>query len=172
MDLVHGLKYEGWRELAEIMGRAMARTVRAEQGAGASRKGGGTNLVVPVPTTDRRIRERGYNQARLLADVVAHALDLALVEALRRGSAPSSQTTLSPRQRRENVRGAFRMLEGRGRSVDGRDVLLVDDVLTTGATAGEAARALVAAGATSVHLLTYARALQSTVGGSRDRGAA
>lgn len=194
MDLVHGLKYEGWRELADTMGRAMARTARAELDAPSFVEAYRTALVVPVPTTDRRMRDRGYNQARLLAEVVASDLDRPLAEALRRGRAPSSQTTLSPRERRENVRGAFHIAscreglaadherrpddrEGRpddpedrlavSRELTGRDILLVDDVLTTGATAGEAARTLAAAGAASVQLLTFARALQSAMGGDR-----
>ncbi len=165
-DLVHGLKYEGWPELAEVMGRAMAATAVAELGVDAT-----APAVVPVPTTPRRIRERGYNQARLLAEVVASHLDLPLVAVLRRDFAPSSQTTLSPRERRENVRGAFRVVDG-GVELEARDVLLVDDVLTTGATAGEAARTLDSAGTASVHLLTFARALQGARGRARDRPAA
>lgn len=187
MDLVHGLKYEGWRELADIMGRAMARTARAELDGTSSVEADRPVLVVPVPTTDRRMRDRGYNQARLLAEVVASELGRPLAEALHRGRAPSSQTTLSPRERRENVRGAFRIASCRegpaagpeerpadpedrpadSRKPTGRDILLVDDVLTTGATAGEAARTLAAAGAASVQLLTFARALQSAMGGDR-----
>jgi ComF family protein len=164
-DLVHGLKYEGWRELAGTMGRAMARAM------GTRLDVDGLSLVVPVPTTPRRIRERGYNQARLLAEVVASCLGLPLGEALHRGSASSSQTTLSPRDRRENVRDAFRAVDG-PESLEGHDVLLVDDVLTTGATAGEAARTLASAGAASIHLLTFARALQGSTGGRGSRPAA
>lgn len=164
-DLVHGLKYEGWRELAETMGRAMARTAVADLGVD------GISLVVPVPTTRRRIRERGYNQARLLADVVASSLDLPLADVLCRGRAPSSQTTLSPRERRENVRGAFRVSAG-SVALEGRDVLLVDDVLTTGATAGETARTLGSARTASVHLITFARALHSSASGRKERPAA
>ena len=103
------------------------------------------------------MRRRGYNQAALLAREVATELELPVREVLQRVSAPRSQTTLSPRARRENVRGAFR---AHGTTdLSGRAVLLVDDVLTTGATAGEAATTLVEAGAVSVALITFARAL-------------
>ena len=154
-DLVHALKYEGWRELAAPMSGAMAREARRLLEADGAAEGGW--LVVPVPTTRRRVRVRGYNQAGLLAREVAAALGLPCTEALERMSAPRSQTTLSPRARRENVRGAFRTAGPA--DLAGRRVLLVDDVLTTGATAGEAATTLARAGAGPVTLVTFARAL-------------
>ncbi|NNF14720.1 MAG: hypothetical protein HKN72_15945 [Gemmatimonadetes bacterium] len=116
-------------------------------------------VVVPIATTSARLRSRGYNQAALLAEVVAARLDRpAAREALVRKGAAASQTQLSPERRRENVRGAF----SSGASTPtlaGRSVLLVDDVLTTGATALEAAATLRAGGAGEVRLLTFGRAL-------------
>lgn len=155
-DLVHALKYEGWRELADPLGSSMARTVRAHLPPRATSVHDAPRLVVPVPTTRARIRARGYNQAAVLADVVASRLDLPWTEALVRGAASESQTSLDPGARRANVRGAF---SPSVRDLEGRDVLLVDDVLTTGATACEAARVLMDAGAASVALVTFARAL-------------
>lgn len=153
-DLVHGLKYEGWAELADLMSRAMVDAVRDEASSPASAP---FEVVVPVPTTERRARVRGYNQAALLADGVASGLDLPVVHALLRRNASGSQTSLTPAERRANVREAF---VGRAPgAVRGRHVLLVDDVLTTGATAGEAARALSELGVASVTLVTFARAL-------------
>ena len=156
-DLVHALKYEGWRELATPMSAAMARVVPrvGVSGHAATARA----VVVPIPTTARRLRERGYNQAGLLAQGVAEALSLPLVEALTRKRASRSQTTLAPGERRENVRGAFAP-SGRDPSrLSGAQVLLIDDVLTTGATAGEAAVTLAREGAVSVTLVTFARAL-------------
>ena len=153
-DLVHGLKYEGWAELAGFMSRAMAEVAK---GGGGPVAVSSFRVVVPVPTTERRIRLRGYNQAALLADGVAAELDLPVAHALRRRMGSGSQTALTPAQRRANVRDAFA-----GQPVPevrGGHVLLVDDVLTTGATAGEAARALSGLGAASVTLVTFARAL-------------
>jgi ComF family protein len=146
-DLVHALKYEGWRELAEFMGGALAELAP------------GGSLVVPVPTTARRLRHRGYNQAELLARHLAAERGLPLVHALERPGGGRSQTTLAPTERRENVRGAFRPSPGAVPSVAGADVLLVDDVLTTGATASEAAATLASMGAASVTLVAFARAL-------------
>ena len=156
-DLVHALKYEGWRELAGPMAIAMARVVpRAPAGGDLA---SARALVVPVPTTNRRLRERGYNQAGLLARGVAGALGLGVATALTRARASTSQTTLAPGERRENVRGAFAPSPSDARRVAGANVLLVDDVLTTGATAGEAALTLAGEGAATVTLVTFARAL-------------
>lgn len=148
-DLVHALKYEGWSELADLMGDALV-----ELAGSASEP-----IVVPVPTTVRRLKRRGYNQAELLARRLACGRRLRLVRALERAGEGRSQTTLAPTERRENVRGAFVPVESAGRLVSGTDVLLVDDVLTTGATACEAAGALAAMGAASVTLVAFARAL-------------
>lgn len=147
-DLAHALKYEGWRELAQPMSRAMAHEF-----------GGRPDLVIPVPTTARNEQRRGYNQAALLADGVAHELHCEQRVALRRNRSSPSQTTLTPEQRRRNVEGVFSLDPIYRQEVMGAEVLLVDDVLTTGATASEAAVTLAAAGARSVVLLAFARAL-------------
>lgn len=169
-DLVHALKYEGWRELAEPMGEAITRAVVTGEAAILGR--GGPDVVVPVPTTARRRATRGYNQAALLAEVVASSLSRPMVDALTRRRATSSQTSLAPAERRDNVKGAFALASGAGRDLDGGDVLLVDDVLTTGATALEAARTLVGGGVASVSLAVYGRALPRYVQAPSGRGRA
>ncbi len=155
-DLVHALKYEGWPELATVMGRELARLEVPMAPPTAPR------VVVAVPTTAGRLKRRGYNQAELLAKTVAEERRLPLRRALVRVSEGRSQTALTPTERRENVRGVFAPSSPREASVRGADVMLVDDVLTTGATAGEAASTLVDLGARSVTLLAFARALPST----------
>jgi ComF family protein len=120
---------------------------------------GGTRIVVPMPTTDQRVRRRGYNQAFLLASSVAGRLGLELSEALLRTRGGATQVALHPSQRRANVRGAFQAREEALPWLRGAHVLLVDDVLTTGATAVAAATELASAGVSEVTLLTYARAL-------------
>ena len=149
--LVHALKYEGWYELAEEMGGSMAALELPDSG-------GPPELVVPVPTTARRLRERGYNQAELLARVVAERRGLPLATPLVRVRGGATQVSLAPTQRRANVAGAFRAAADR-RTLEAHHVLLVDDVLTTGATAGAAAAALLRSGARHVSLVTFARAL-------------
>ncbi|MDA0329972.1 MAG: hypothetical protein O2958_13320 [Gemmatimonadetes bacterium] len=158
-DLVHALKYEGWREVSEFMGVAMARAVSASPRVALDPVAGRAPTVVPIPTTLTRIRSRGYNQAHLLADTLARTLGLTLRDALTRPTAPRSQTSLSPTERRENVRGAFQVTPGGAPWVRGAPILLVDDVLTTGATAAEAAVTLSGAGAGPITLVTFARAL-------------
>lgn len=152
--LVHALKYGGWRRAALPMARAMHRRLLPDDADA---------VLVPVPTTAARLRVRGYNQATELAVALSQRTGLHVVEALvRRGGGPS-QVALHPSQRRTNVRDAFGAPQGGGESgIRGRKVLLVDDVLTTGATAGAAARALWAGGARSIGLLAFARALPGT----------
>jgi ComF family protein len=153
-DLVHALKYGGWRVAATEMGRRMAGLplpieVREE-----------VELVVPVPLSRVRLRARGYNQAEMLSAAVSatrgwrHGPDI-----LERSRATDSQTTLHPTERRANVAGAFRVREGREREVRRLHVLLVDDVWTTGATALACAEALTGAGARAVSVMTFSRAL-------------
>lgn len=148
-DLVHALKYEGWPELADLMGRELSRVGLPE----ADR----SSVVVPVPTTAERRRRRGYNQAELLAESFARHAGRSVRRALERRAEGRSQTTLSPAERRENVRGVFAPAPSGG--VAGERVLLVDDVLTTGSTAAEAATTLRGMGAAHVTLVAFARAL-------------
>jgi ComF family protein len=150
-SLVHGLKYEGWRGLERFMGDAIAGALAADAAPDA--------VVVPVPTTPQRERLRGYNQAALLADRVAACRGAARVDALQRPVARASQTDLAPEARWENVRAAFVPSREVMREIDGRHVLLIDDVLTTGATACAAAVVLSRAGARSVTLGAFARSL-------------
>lgn len=110
-----------------------------------------------MPTTRRRLLARGYNQAELLAREYARARNLPLWTGLVREETGATQVGLQPSERRANVSGAFQ-LDG-PRRVMARHVLLVDDVLTTGATAGAAAQTLVAGGAAHVVLVAFGRAL-------------
>jgi len=151
--LVHALKYGGWpelgRELAERMLRISLPGFRGLEGV----------PLVPVPTTAHRMRERGYNQAEVLARALAEASDGVVVQALERRDGDGSQVALQRGERRANVQGAFMLREAGIPGIRGRDVVLVDDVLTTGATAVAAAEVLGAGGARTVSVLTFARTL-------------
>jgi ComF family protein len=119
------------------------------------------DLVVPVPLHRMRLFRRRYNQAALLAHALGNATGLpCLPDLLTRVRATPSQGRMSRTGRRINVRGAFAVAPGRAAAIDGRRVLLVDDVLTTGATVNEATRCLLRAGAGAVDVLTLARVVR------------
>ena len=149
--MVHGFKYAAMTCLAGDLSEYLRACVAAHWHDHP------IDAVTYVPLHATRERERGYNQAALLAKHLAAALDgLPLLRgALVRVRPTSTQTNLSARKRRENVRNAFR-----ARDPDwlaGRRILLVDDVMTTGATAAECSRVLKEAGAAAVYVVTVAR---------------
>ncbi|MDD5483613.1 MAG: ComF family protein [Kiritimatiellae bacterium] len=113
------------------------------------------DIIVPVPLHKSRARERTYNQSFLLAGEIARRLGKRPVEGLRRLTATKSQTHLTSAERAANVRGKFAI--NRLCAVQNRRVLLIDDVMTTGATVNECARVLKEAGAQEVLVLTAAR---------------
>jgi competence protein ComFC len=145
---VHRLKFGGWRAVAEALGEAMVRTW---SGAGWP-----SDVVAWVPLSRERLAVRGYDQARALARAVAPRIGAPADSLIRRVGDPGPQARRGGAARREAMRGVFAPTGG----VAGR-VLLIDDVLTTGATAGACADALLAGGASSVGLLTAARAVSS-----------
>lgn len=114
------------------------------------------DLIIPVPLHPARERERGFNQAALLAELLAESMNVAARPVLERIRYTTTQTAYDRAERMENLAGAFRLRKNR----DVRDlrVLLIDDVLTTGSTLSECARVLRRAGAASVHAATAARA--------------
>jgi ComF family protein len=114
------------------------------------------DVIVPVPLHPARERERGFNQAMLLAELLSPTIATPLRPALERTRYTTTQTAYDRAERMQNLHGAFRLRKNQ----DVRDlrVLLIDDVLTTGSTLSECARVLRAAGAVSVHAATAARA--------------
>jgi ComF family protein len=141
-ELVLRMKVAGGDVLAGAVGDRWAGRVCPKLAANR------IDLVVPIPLHWLRRWQRGFNQAEQLARALARRLDRPYRNCLRRVRHTPKQSTLSPTARRENVRQAFRT--ARTANLVGKTVVLVDDVLTTGATVHEAARALRIAGATSV----------------------
>jgi Predicted amidophosphoribosyltransferases len=114
------------------------------------------DCIVPVPLHPARFRERGFNQAELLGKILGQRINLTLSRALERTRYTTTQTAFDRIDRMENLRGAFRLRKRI--DVRGLQVLLVDDILTTGSTLSECARVLREAGALSVYAVTAARA--------------
>lgn len=149
---VQKFKYGRKVSLGKPLGRLMARGCREFL------RGCDADLIVPVPLHAKRLRWRGFNQALLLARHLSGAYGIAVDPfVLRRIKETPPQTQLNEEERRRNMRGAF-ALESR-RSIEGRKVLLVDDVYTSGATVNECSRTLKRGGATKVFVVTLARAV-------------
>lgn len=149
-EAVRALKF---RRLAWV-GARLAAPLAEEIVAGPAE---GCELVVPVPLHWRRRLARGYNQATAIARPLARRVGLPMAEVLLRRRPTPPQTALPRAARRTNPHGAFAVPGRHARRLAGRRVLLVDDVVTTGATLDAAARTLLAAGAAEVHAAAVAR---------------
>jgi ComF family protein len=152
--LVHALKYQDRIDLAPAMGRWMARAGREllEE----------ADVLVPVPLHWRRAWGRRYNQSGALARIIGRQSGVQVTsEALRRVRPTQQQIGLSRSQRASNVQGAFKVAAERAADIQGRRVVLIDDVLTSGATADACARALLRAKAAQVDVLVFARVVDT-----------
>jgi ComF family protein len=145
---LHELKYAGEKRLAVPLGEAVARRW--------SRTAAGGDLLVHVPVHAERRRKRGYDQAELIARAAASALHIPAAPLLERTRATTAQFDLDREDRATNVTGAFAVRADKPRP-SGRWVVLIDDVMTTGATLAACAEALLDAGAIGVSAVTVAR---------------
>ena len=158
-EMVHLLKYERMRAVARPLGQLLARTIEMLYG-----EAGKDLLVVAVPLFPSKERARGYNQAVLIADAALAELSkrrpewrmTAAHRVIRRVKDTRSQFELTPKGRRRNLQGAFAVVDGS--TLVGREVLLVDDIYTTGATARACSQVLRRAGASKVWVATVSRA--------------
>jgi ComF family protein len=148
-EAIHALKYRGERRLAHPLASALAGRWRAA--------GRGAELVTWVPVHPSRRRERGFDQAEELARHMARALSLPVAPLLARSQRTAAQHALGQAQRASNTAGAFIAADGTRAHLDGRWVLVVDDILTTGATLAGCAAALSEAGALCVSAIALAR---------------
>jgi len=152
--LVHALKYQDRTDLAPTMGRWMAR-------AGGELLND-ADLLIPVPLHWRRAWSRRYNQSGALAKIIAkHGHAKVAGDMLRRVRPTQQQIGLSKAERAANVQGAFAVAPDKTADVHGRHIILIDDVLTSGATADACARALLRAKAKQVDVLVFARVVDT-----------
>jgi ComF family protein len=160
-ELIHLLKYSGVRPAADVLGRMLAEAIASLEAQFSAAE----VLAVPVPMFRARFRGREFNHAELIARSAVKVRSLSgrlrlCPDLLLRKRETPSQTGLTRHQRRQNVRGAFGVTQAE--KVRDREVLLVDDVFTTGATVSECARVLRRAGATKVWVATVARTLKAS----------
>ena len=154
--LVHALKYGDRLDLAPTLGRWMVQ-------AGAPLLAE-ADALVPVPLHWRRLWWRRFNQSAALAEVVAARAKLPVAHALARVKATRQQVGLTASERALNVQGAFRVPEAARADVKGRRLVIVDDVLTSGATIDACSRVLLRAGAAAVDVLVFARVVDGRGG--------
>lgn len=151
-EMIHRFKFGRTLPLRRPLGRLMARVMADPRLSGSDRW-----VLVPVPIHRRRYRQRGFNQAIELAGVLSRELSLPAVKALCRIRFTPPQSRLSREERLANLDHAIAPRRGHIARIQGRDVLLVDDVFTTGSTAQACARVLVENGARKVVVITLAR---------------
>src|SRR5262249_55982024 len=150
-DVIHEFKYNRQIHLRHLVGRWLRTALDDERLHECE-----FDIIVPVPLHPARQRERGFNQADLLAELLSTHASVPCRRLLKRVRYTTTQTALDRSERMENLHNAFRLRKNA--DVRGLRVLLIDDVLTTGSTLSECARVLKGAGAISVHAATAARA--------------
>ena len=150
-EAIHKFKFDGKRKIAPYLSRLLVAYL--QYGDIPIKE---LDVVIPVPLAKKREKQRGYNQSKLLAEGIARHYSIPLDDAsLKKIKDITPQFELSRKERLQNIRGAFR-----SSPIAGKNILLIDDIYTTGATAREAATALKAAGANNVYVLTLARAVE------------
>jgi ComF family protein len=149
-DLIHAFKYKNKDYLGAILGKLMIEFIK-EYNLPINF----IDLIVPIPLHKSRLREREFNQAEILSRGVGLEFNKEILrDAFIRQRMTKTQTELQPNERVRNVKDSFLVLDNK--FIEGKNILLVDDVLTTGATSSEAARTLKNAGAGVVFVLTLA----------------
>lgn len=150
-QVIHTFKYDRQIHLRHLVARWLCAAFDDERLSGRQ-----FDIIVPVPLHPTRQRERGFNQASLLAELLSSRISIPCKPLLKRIRYTTTQTALDRAERMENLHNAFRLRKNA--DVRGLHVLLIDDVLTTGSTLSECARVLKRAGAVSVYAATAARA--------------
>ncbi|KPU44729.1 amidophosphoribosyltransferase [Oxobacter pfennigii] len=146
-DMLHRFKYDGEDYMSHPIGLFMAEKLKS--------KSWDVDIIIPVPLHSDKLKERGYNQSYLLAEVVGRECDIDVLNGgLIRNRYTKSQFNLSKTERRNNIKGAFEI--GSAKKIKGSNILLIDDIMTTGATLNECSSVLKSFGARKIYCLTAA----------------
>ncbi len=140
--IIHHFKYRKKTKLAILLGRAMASIIKSDYFLKD------VDIIVPVPLFWWKNLRRGYNQAALLSEIISQECDIKINDIMRRIKNTKSQTKLDEQARRKNVLNAFAL---KSNTIENKKIILIDDVMTTGATINECARVLKNAGAKEVY---------------------
>lgn len=149
---VMGLKYNGKKYLVPFMAKEMKAVLKEFKEK--------PDIIIPVPTTAKRLKKRGFNQAELLAYELSEQCGKEMevqTKLIYRSKEVHTQVNLTRKQRLENLKGAFKLTNNK--SLEGKVVLIVDDVFTTGATSNEVARVLSRLKPKAIYVLTFAKTL-------------
>ncbi|MDI6799993.1 MAG: ComF family protein [Actinomycetota bacterium] len=149
-EAVYGLKYKNRRSVACFLGE-MAAPILADFSD--------VDIATFVPLSRKKMKKRGYNQAELIASRIAEGAPLPVLSLMERTSEEMDQVSLTHKERQRNVKGVFKVIKPGAAA--GKNILLIDDVFTTGATADECSKVLLKAGAAKVDLLTIARVIKA-----------
>lgn len=155
-ELIHRFKYGKKIPLGKRLAQRLGETINGDPNfLESDLKTQNSCFLIPVPLHKSRYRERGFNQSEIIAEEISNVTGLSVLKnALKRQKNTKDQTNLSPEQREENVRGAFVVTQPE--MINGKKIILVDDVITTGATLSECARMLKQAGAERILGMTIA----------------
>lgn len=151
---LHRFKFQRRKNLAEPLGVLLVKYISHAPGL----KMNEVNYIIPVPLHRRRQQQRGYNQAELLARVIGRYYEVPVISALERIKDTRPQFDLQREARFTNIRGAFKVSDAK--AVYNKNVLLLDDIYTTGSTIGECSKVLKTAGARRIEILTLSRAVE------------
>jgi len=146
-EAIKQLKYHGIKRLASPLSELLLKTSLPD-----------VDAIIPVPLHGKRLRERGFNQSALIAKGISKRLHRPLlINTLIRTRYTTPQVNLTAREREKNIKGAFSVIDGE--DIQGKDIMLIDDVFTTGATVRECSKVLRKAGAGNIYVITLARSV-------------
>lgn len=157
--IIHHLKYSGMKDLGVFLGQHLAGYVKLEIDEQLKKNNTSYDFIIPVPLHKTKVRERGYNQSEFIVKGLSESLNIPfLFEAITRKIYTKSQTKLTLLERQKNILGAFALNENYRGELKDKNIILLDDVITTGATVNECIKILREAGVNKIFAVSLAMA--------------